>query len=323
MTEIIAVDIGGTHARFAIADVLPGERPRLGPETTLRTADHASLRAAWEAFAAQHGRPLPKAAGIAVAAPVGAETLKLTNNPWVIRPADLAAELGLEAVTLINDFGAVAHAVGQLGAEHLASLAGPDVPLPAEGVISVIGPGTGLGVAMLLRREGRSHVVETEGGHIDYAPIDSVEIAMLEQLRQLYGRVSVERIVSGPGLTNIHDALARIESHAIERLDDKALWALAIEGSDARAVAALDRFCLAFGAVAGDLALAHGATGVAIAGGVAPRIAERLRRSGFAERFAAKGRFAPRMANIPIRLVTHPQPGLLGAAAAFAEEHGS
>ena len=322
MTDIIAVDIGGTHARFAIAE-LSGGSPRLGPEMTLRTADHASLGAAWQTFAAHHGRPLPRAAAIAVAAPIGAETLKLTNNPWVIRPAELGVELGLDTVTLINDFGAVAHAVGQLGPEHLAPLAGPDAPLPAEGVISVIGPGTGLGVAQLLRRAGRSHVIDTEGGHIDYAPIDAVEAAMHQHLRELYGRVSVERIVSGPGLANIHEALARIDGRSIERLDDKALWALAIEGSDPLAAKALDHFCLAFGAVAGDLALAHGASGVAIAGGVAPRIADHLRRSGFAARFVAKGRLAERMAHIPVRLVTHPQPGLLGAAAAYAGEHGA
>jgi len=318
--EIVAVDIGGTHARFAIADIA-GPTPLLGEWTTLRTADHVSLTSAWRAFAAGAGRPLPRAAGIAVATPLGGETLKLTNNPWVLRPASLAAELGLDSLTLVNDFGAVAHAVARLDEQWLHPLAGPPGPLPAEGVTTIVGPGTGLGVALLLRRHGHTHVIETEGGHVDFAPLDPIETRILDRLRARYRRVSVERIVSGPGLANIHEALAGIEGHAVTPGDDTALWTAALAGDDPLAVAALDRFCLSLGSVAGDLALAQGANGVAIAGGIGPRIADILPRSGFAHRFAAKGRFEARMAAIPIRLVTHPQPGLFGAAAAYVEAH--
>ncbi len=321
--EIVAIDIGGTHARFGIAQIGDGKVIAVGEAVTIRTAEHASLATAWEAFAAALGRRPPRAAGIAVACPVNGGVLKLTNNPWVIRPAGLEHELGLDEVMLVNDFGAVGHAVVQIEAEHLRHLTGPDRALPTEGVISVIGPGTGLGVVHVLRRCGRDFVIECEGGHIDFAPLDAIEDAILASLRQRYRRVSAERIVSGPGLANIHAVLAAIEGRAIQTGDDKALWADAIAGRDSLAAAALDRFCLSLGAVAGDIALAQGASGVVIAGGIAPRIADILPRSGFAGRFVAKGRFERMMATLPVKLLTHPQPGLFGVAAAFAQEHRS
>ncbi len=188
-------------------------------------------------------------------------------------------------------------------------------------VISIVGPGTGLGVAHVLRRDGRNLIVESEGGHIDFAPLDTLEDAILQQLRRRYRRVSVERIVSGPGLMNIYEALAAIEGRAVQPIDDKALWALALAGSDNLAAAALDRFCRCLGSVAGDIALAQGGTAVVIAGGLGLKLADHLPRSAFAQRFAAKGRFEALMASLPVKIVTHPQPGLYGAAAAFAEQH--
>ena len=319
--EIVAVDIGGTHARFALARIEDGRVTHLGEPTTLKTAEHASLQTAWEAFGAHIGRPLPRAAGIAVACPVAGEVLKLTNNPWVIRPALIGEELGLERTSLVNDFGAVGHAVAGVGAKHLRHLCGPARALGADEVISIVGPGTGLGVAHVLRRAGHNHVVACEGGHIDFAPLDAIEDAILARMRQRYRRVSVERIVSGPGLAAIHEALAAIEGRAIRSLDDKSLWTLALEGADPLAVAALERFCLSLGSVAGDIALAQGGTAVVIAGGLGLRIADHLPNSGFIQRFTAKGRFEAMMAAIPVKLITHPQPGLFGAAAAFAQEH--
>ena len=321
MTEIVAVDIGGTHARFALAEVEGGRVVRLDPECTLRTAEHASLQTAWEAFGAEAGRPLPPAAAIAVAGPVQGEVLKLTNNPWVIRPAWIPAKLGAELYTLVNDFGAVAHAVAQLGDAHFSHLCGPERPLPDDGVISIVGPGTGLGVAQLLRRGGSYHVIETEGGHIDFAPLDSLEDKILLQLRQRHRRVSVERVASGMGLTNLYEALAAIEGKDLRYRDEKALWRAAMAGEDSLAAAAFDRFCLSLGAVAGDIALAQGAQAVVIGGGLGLRLAEHLPRSGFRDRFIAKGRFERRMDEMPVKIITHEQPGLFGAAAAFAAEH--
>jgi glucokinase len=321
MTQLVAADIGGTHARFAIAEVANGRVMSLGPPCTLKTAGYASLQTAWEAFGLELGRPLPPAAAIAVAGPVSGEVLKLTNIPWIIRPALIPEKLGVDRFTLVNDFGAVGHAVGQVGPEHFRHLCGPERRPPTGGVVSILGPGTGLGVAQLLRRGGRDVVVETEGGHVDFAPLDSLEDAILGFLRARYRRVSVERVLSGPGLANILEALGAIEGRAVRTGDDAALWAAAIDGADSLAAAALDRFCLSLGAVAGDLALAHGAEAVVIAGGLGLRLADYLPRSGFRQRFIAKGRFEHRMAKLPVSLITHPQPGLFGAAAAFAAEH--
>ncbi len=322
MTELVAVDIGGTNARFAIATVRDDSSIDLGEVVTLPTHAYASLRSAWEAFAEKIGRPLPNAGAIAIAAPADGSVIKLTNSPWVIRPSLIPSVLGLERYELINDFGAVAYAVSRLGEKDLRHLCGPDEPLGREGTISIVGPGTGLGVAQLHRQDGRVTVVETEGGHIDFAPLDALEDQILQRLRQRYRRVSIERLVSGPGLANIYEALAAIEGRVVPVGDDKQLWQVALDGSDILAAAALDRFCLALGAVAGDLALAHGAwSGTVIAGGVGARIADHLPLSGFGGRYIAKGRFEARMAQIPVKLITHEQPGLLGAAAAFAERH--
>ena len=318
--ELVAVDIGGTHPRFAIADVEHGRVTSLGDTTTLRTDTHASLQTAWEAFASRLGRSLPRATSIAVACPVMGDVLKLTNNPWIVRPAQIGDRLGVDRVTLINDFGAVAHAVVNVESEHLRHLCGPDLPLPKQGVITILGPGTGLGVAHVLRHD-RNHVIECEGGHIDYAPLDSIEDAILARLRQRYRRVSVERIMSGPGLANIYEALAAIEGRSVQAMDDNTLWAAALSGEDGLAAAALDRFCMTLGSVAGDIALSQGAKAVIIAGGLGQRLVDVLPRSGFASRFTAKGRFELMMAAIPVKVITHPQPGLFGAAAAFAEEH--
>lgn len=321
MTEIVAVDIGGTHARFALAEVEAGRVVDLRSICTFRAADHPGLRSAWEAFRAEIGRPLPAAAAIAAAGSVRDGALKLTNNPWAMPLAEISSGLGVERYTLVNDFGAVAHAVAQLGDGHFSYLCGPDRPLPADGAISVIGPGTGLGVALLLRRGGHCHVVETEGGHIDFAPLDEVEDRILDRLRRRHGRVSAERIVSGPGLANFYQALAETGGHAPGLSDEKALWKAALAGEDGLAAAALDRFCLSLGSVAGDIALAQGARGVAIGGGLGLRLAGHLPGSGFRDRFVAKGRFERRMAEIPVRIINHAQPGLFGAAAAFAAEH--
>jgi len=192
--------------------------------------------------------------------------------------------------------------------------------LLAEGVTTVIGPGTGLGVAQLLRRDGRNIVLATEGGHIDFAALDGFEEQLLARLRERHRRVSVERVVSGPALADIRATLALIGNSAIVPMDDATVWQAAIDGSDPIAAQALDRFVMAFGAVAGDLALAHGAHAVVVTGGLSNRIADRVAGPLFNDRFRAKGRFERRMADVPIRLARHPEAGLLGAAAAYQEE---
>ncbi|MFN5903099.1 MAG: glucokinase [Novosphingobium sp.] len=322
MTQLVTVDIGGTHARFALATVRADGSIELGEPATLHTRDHASFQTAWEDFARMQGGSLPDAVAIAVAGPVGGEVIRFTNNPWIIRPALIPEKLGASRYTVVNDFGAVGHAVARAGEDHFIHLTGPEVALPVSGTLSIVGPGTGLGVAHVWRDgEGGYRVQPTEGGHIDFAPLDTIEDAILARLRQRYRRVSVERVVSGPGLVDIYEALAAMEGRAIQPTDDKSLWQLGLSGDDSLAAAAVDRFCLSLGAVAGDIALAQGASGVVIAGGLGLRIRDTLLRSGFAERFRAKGRFSELMAALPVKLITHSQPGLYGAAAAFASEH--
>jgi glucokinase len=320
MREIVAVDVGGTNARFVKAKVGMGKRPELGAIHQYRVADHASLADAWVAFARDSGGQLPREAGIAVAGPVSSEVVKFTNSPWILAPRTLGAELGVDRLTLINDFGAVAHAVAWLAPEEFRHLAGPTA-LPESGVTTIAGLGTGLGVAQLLRRGGRYFAIETEGAHGDFGPVDELEDKVLLWLRHRFVRVSDERIVSGPALANIYEAMAAISGESIVLRDDAALWDVAIKGEDQLAAAALDRLVLSFGSVTGDLALQHGSNQIVITGGIANRIVDRLTGPLFHQRFCSKGRYSARMESFPIRLALHPEPGLLGAAAAFVEEH--
>jgi glucokinase len=318
--ELVTADIGGTHARFAIATVESGRVVALSEPVKMATSDHASLQIAWQAFGTGLGRALPRAAAIAIAAPVRGDLIKLTNNPWIVRPALIPQKLDVDTHILLNDFEAIAHAVGAIDPADFLHITGPDVQLPDTGVISVIGPGTGLGVAALLRTPSCAHVIATEGGHSDFAPLDSIDDRILAHLRAKYTRVSVERIVAGPGLRAIWEVLAAMEGRDVPHGDDKALWALALTGGDSIAAAALDRFCLALGSVVGDIALTHGPGSVVLAGGIGQRLAGHLPSSGFASRFVSKGRYHSLMEGVPVKLINHPEPGLFGAAAAYAQK---
>lgn len=322
----VAVDIGGTHARFALVSTGSDGAIELGEPITLKTSDYASLERAWEDFSGHCSGPVPPAAAIAIAGPVGGEIVRMTNNSWVLDTGALDEQLGLERVTVLNDFAAVAHAVARAPATEFVHLAGPDQPLPATGTVSVIGPGTGLGVAQFHRfADGSYHVQATEGGHVDFAPIDHVDDLLVANLRARHRRVSTERVVSGPGIVDIRDALAAIEKRPVDELDDRTIWerGLGTDGApvDLLCAAAIERFCQSLGSAAGDYALAQGASAVVIAGGLGYRLRDKLPRSGFAARFTFKGRREPLLASLPVRLITHPQPGLYGAAAAFLQAH--
>ncbi len=312
--EIVTADIGGTHARFALATVEAGKVIAVGAETVLRAADHAGLPDAWAAFAGIMGGKLPRAAALAVAAPITPGVLKFTNSHWLIDPADVAVAIAVDRLTIVNDFAAVAHAVAATADDQLRHLCGPAGVIPSIGNISIVGPGTGLGIAQLLRTRAGYHVIATEGAHIGFAPQDDFEDRLVQRLRARFGRVSVERLVSGPGLREFL-------VDATPWPDDKALWTAAIAGSDADAAFALGRFAMALGSFAGDCALLHYPVGVVIAGGLGLRLADYLPHSGFGARFVDKGRCRGFMDSLPVRLLTDPQPGLFGAAAAFALEH--
>lgn len=321
VTLDLIADVGGTNARFALAD-LREPHPRLLEQRSLPNADFASLQHATEHYLSGVG-VRPQRAAIAVACPVAGDAIRLTNRAWSFGRADLERALGLRRLLVINDFGAVAWAIPALGASDREVLHG-DADAPLAGPISVLGPGTGLGVALLAGDARRGwQVIETEGGHVTFAPHGDEELQIARWLNARFGRTSNERVLSGPGLSHIDAALSAGEgSPTLESLesplrDPAAIVAAALEGHDAVARRALARFCAVLGSVAGDAALIHGARTVAIAGGIVPRFLPFLRASAFRERFLAKGRFAALLETIAVHVVTHPLPGLLGAAVAL------
>lgn len=318
MSKLVAIDLGGTHVRFAHAEVAGGKIVSLGEPITLKSGDYDGIPAAWADFERLSGMVLPKAAALSVAGPVVDGRVKLTNLPWRIERAALKRELELEALVLVNDFEAVGHAVAQAGPDDFQHLCGHDVALPESGLISIVGPGTGLGVAQLWRGEGEYRVFPSEGGHIGFAPVDDFEVGLLDTLRRQFGRVAVERVAAGPGISDIYQALGGEDGPGSDPSEDRNIWTRGIDGHERLAEAAIERFCMVLGSVAGDLALAHGAAGVVIAGGVGRRLRDFLPQSGFGARFVAKGRFGEAMAQLPVKIITLAEPGLVGAAAVFA-----
>lgn len=319
MTAALALvaDIGGTNARFALTDPA-AETPTLSAQRTLHCADFASLHHAAEDYLAG-ADARPTRASLAVACPVKGDEVRLTNRAWAFSRSELKQTLGLDSLTVINDFGAVAWSVPALGMNDLLPLFGP-AGTPERGPVTLIGPGTGLGVALLAGDCARGWtVIETEGGHVSFAPQGDEEQVIARWAIARFGRVSNERLVSGAGLSHI-DAALRGEDPtnrgALLR-DPAAIVNAALEGHDVVARRTLARFCAIFGSVAGDCALVHGARSVVIAGGIVPRFIPFLKSSAFRERFLAKGRFADYLAAVPIQVIVHPHPGLLGAAMAL------
>jgi glucokinase len=314
--QIVVGDIGGTNARFALAEVADGGVVSLGDPVVLATAKYEGLPNAWHAFGAAIGQPLPRLASLAIAGPITGGPVRFLNSHWVVQPDTIDRDLGLDKSLLLNDFGAMAHAVHALGPEYFVHVCGPDVPFRRYGAISVLGPGTGLGVAVLQRTMAGPVVLETEGAHIHFAPLNDTERRVSDAVTAKYGRASVERIVSGPGLGDIVRTLSPNDAR-----EDPELWQAAIDGTETALSQALDLFLDSYGSAAGDLSLAHGAMGVALTGGLTNRLLNIMTRSRFHARFCDKGRYRARMETVPVKLVTYPQPGLFGAAAAFAKEH--
>ena len=319
ITELVAADIGGTHARFALAQVENGRLLKLGQALTLNTADYVGLPEAWNSFGRHVGRPLPSAAALAFAYPVENDLPQLTNMTWTIDARTIPSDLGVEEHVILNDFAAVGHAVAQLGPSHFVHIAGPDIALPTSGVISIVGPGTGLGVGMVVRARDQHQVIASEGGNMDFSPHDDLDDRLMASLRRRYGHVSAERLVSGPGLRDIYAVIA---DGVVPYTDDRDLWRASLENSDPVATAALERFCLCLGAFAGNIVLAHGASALVLAGGLGRRLAEQLPTSGFVERLVAKGEYRSILEQLPVKLIAHPEPGLYGAATAFAVRFG-
>ena len=303
-------DVGGTHARMAVASAETGVFE--APPRVLSCSAYDSLEALVASYLAQEGASQPPTeVAVAVAGPVQQGSARFTNLPWRVSEAGLRGA-GFARAVLINDFEALALALPRLTAADLAPVGSVSRPT-SPGTAAVLGPGTGFGAAALCQDARGAAVLVTEGGHIGFAPTDEVEVQVWRILTRRFGRVSIERILSGPGLVNLYLALSEIAGRPVARLGPAEILVGASEG-DAMALAAVERFCSILGAVAGDFALGYGAVGgVFLAGGIAPRLLTILNAGGFRSAFERKGRFADVLAAIPTQVVTHPFLALLGA----------
>nr|WP_283254698.1 glucokinase [Luteimonas galliterrae] len=327
-------DIGGTNARFALADTRAAMPLVVESVREFAVADFPSL-----GDAARHYldtiEPTPLDDGgirsgvFAVAGRVEGDQARITNHPWVISRSRTQTALGFEDLHLINDFAAQAMAILLLEGDALVPIGGATakpVRAGADRTYAVLGPGTGLGVGALIIRDGRAYPLETEGGHVSFPPGTPEEIEILERLSAQFGRVSNERLICGPGLVNIHRALSEIAGEDPGPMRPADITERAAQG-DVRSMRTIDVFCAVFGAISGDLVLTTGAwDGVYLTGGLVPKMLNALQHSGFRQRFEHKGRFSSNMAAVPTLAVVHPHPGLLGAAALalqYGNEHAA
>lgn len=317
---LLVGDVGGTNARFALARMVDG-RPVLEHFESFPAEIHPTFLDGVEAYL--DGCPVKPTGGvIAVAGPVTDGAIDLTNSPWRVSEGELQT-LGLNPIRLINDFEALAWGAPVVPEDELASLGGPAQGDP-HAAIALVGPGTGFGVSALARdAHGREMALPSEGGHACFAPGDEVEDEVLRILRRRYDRVSIERLICGPGLLNLHRALAEIDGRETHIDDPAQITAQALDDPNSPCGATLARFCAMLGAVAGDIALTTGARGgVYIAGGIVPRILPFIQASPFRRRFERKGRFQDYMAAIPTKVILHKHAPLLGAARVVFAEAG-
>jgi glucokinase len=315
-TALVA-DIGGTNARLAIADL---DSLQLSNAVSLRRARFPSLQAVAESYLGGIGAR-PRRASIAVAGPVVGDTIRLTNSPWSFGRNEMRTALGLDDLLILNDFEALAHALPHLQASELRQIGGA---APADRAPKVVlGPGTGLGVAGLVWSPSGWVAVASEGGHASLAVEDAREFAVLERLVAGRGRVSVERVASGPGLTDIYRSLAEMAGRAAATVTfPEEVVQRALGGSDPIAGEALELFMTWLGRFAGDAALYFGARGgVYLGGGIAPKMVDALAAGPFRLAFEAKGRMADYLAPIPVYVILiGSQAALKGAAAALAAQ---
>jgi glucokinase len=339
---VLAGDIGGTNARLALYRAEPtrdGAHPTLTSivERTYPSKTQPSLDDLAESFLreakAEIGAGVERAC-FGIAGPIENNLCHATNLPWIVDGRALAARLGIGRVTLMNDFSAAALSVTAVGPDHLVPLGGG--PPAQRGPIAVLGAGTGLGEAFLLwsAADSRYQVVSSEGGHADFAPRTPLEAGLLQFLSHKYGRVSCERVLSGNGLCDIFSFLsqepscqplirpettARLAAPGSGQAPAAVITQQGLAGTDPICEMSLALFTSVLGAVAGNLGLAVLATGgVFVAGGIAPRILGYLQKGGFREAFERKGRLHTLVERLPAFVVTHPQPGLLGAATVAA-----
>ncbi len=306
-------DIGGTNARFALANP---DRPGYTREQTFRCGDFQTAEQAVTRYLDLLGAAAPDAICLAAAGPVVDGRVRFTNNHWVLDTADLAKAFGIDRVRLLNDFAAIAYALPLLqDSDRLDIGLLPGRPLAGRDfTVGVLGPGTGLGVAGLVGRAGSVVPIVGEAGHVGFAPESELQMKVLSQLRERFDRVSDERLLSGPGLENIYAALCGLHGEPVANLAAADIFKGGAANTDERASEALQLFFEILGQAAGNLALMLGAEdGVYIAGGIVKRDPALVANSRFRTGFERKGRHRSLMEKIPTHVIMHPEPGLLGA----------
>ncbi len=309
---VLVADIGGTNARFALATIAP-HSVKVGAMHAFRAEDYESIRDAAGAFL-EAVQAQPRFACFAVAGPITDAVVEFTNSPWVLDIEKTMRQLNLERLLAINDFEALATSVRQLTQEDFLEVK-PGAGDPHAPIL-VMGPGTGLGQALIVPAPTGDRIIPTEGGHVAFAPFNEEEIEVLRFVAREHSRVSVERLLSGRGLVNIHRALCAIAGTPRVSLQADEITRAALTKEFPIAVKAVDMFCAVFGSVAGDAALATGARGgVVIGGGIVPKIKEAFLKSAFVPRFLDKGRMRDYVSAIPIRLIMRDGAALVGAAA--------
>lgn len=316
-THALVGDVGGTNARLALCELSTGS---ITLPKTYSGLEHPSLEAVIRLYLAEHQVPVSEAC-IAIACPVNGDWVAMTNHSWEFSIAQMQADLGLARLLVINDFTAVSMAVPVLGEDDRIQLGGGQAQ--AGKPVAIYGAGTGLGVAHLVQAAGQWLSLPGEGGHTDFAANTEEEDAVLQVMRAELGHVSAERFLSGPGLVNLYRGLVKSDGREPAELAPKDITERALAGSCLDCRRTLSLFCVLMGRFAGNLALNMGTFGgVYIAGGIVPRFQAFFLASGFRVAFEDKGRFKPYLKEIPVFLITHQGPGLLGAGAYLRQAMG-
>lgn len=313
-------DIGGTHARFALA---MGDGQPLAHVLSLPTAGFADLGEAVQAYLQQAGVPAPARACVAIANPIDGDWLRMTNTAWSFSIEATRTQLGLQELRMLNDWEAMALAAPGFAPHELLALGnGEAVPDAPRGLL---GAGTGLGVSSLVRaRSGEWVPIAGEGGHVTLSPGNAREADILRVLWQRWPHVSAERVISGMGLENLYTALVELSGQHLPPLGAAEISKRALAGQDELCLEAVETLCVLLGRVAGNLALTLGARGgIYLGGGVLGHLSHHLPRSGFRTAFEDKGRFAGFMSRIPTWLIQAEQPALRGAAMALGVQPGA
>lgn len=317
---LLAGDVGGTKAELALFEPT-ADGPRVVRQGRYSSQSFPSLEAIVRLFLALHPTPPIAVACFGVPGPVVDGRCATTNLPWVLEERALATAIPVPRAILLNDLAAMAWGVMRLPPEELVVL---QEGAPRPGNMALLAAGTGLGEALMVWNGSEHLVVSSEGGHVDFAPRDAREIELLAYLQRQFGRVSDERVLSGPGLLNIYRYLrsaqnlpepAWLSDQLAHGDPSAAVGSAGLAGRDPVCVQALDVFASIYGAVAGNLALtAMAAGGVYIGGGIAPKLRAKLEDGDFIRAFCAKGRMAPLLRSVPVRLALNERAPLLGAA---------